>query len=113
MFNIGFYGCLGGFLQSWTIGLDIALFSSIVSDSLADDYSTFRRVYETPIIRSREPGCSEKEAKLGESRSAQVRLDCSILLAKLDVSHLATRHIPQLRSSARRKHPEELLATQM
>lgn len=91
----------------------IAFFSSIVSDGLADDYSTFRRVYETPIIRSREPGCSEKEAKLGESRSAQVRLYPFILLAKLDVCHLATCHISQLRSSTRRKHPEDLLTTQM
>ncbi|KAI0305632.1 P-loop containing nucleoside triphosphate hydrolase protein [Multifurca ochricompacta] len=36
------------------------------------DYTTFRRVYEMPIIRSREPGCSAKEAELGESRSAQL-----------------------------------------
>ena len=84
-----------------------------MSNGLADDYSTFRRVYETPIIRSREPGCSEKEAKLGESRSAQVLLYPSIVSAKLDASPLATCHISQLRSSTRCKHPEKLLAAQM
>ena len=38
-----------------------------------DDYSTFKRVYETPILKSRAPGCSAKEAEVGEARSAQVR----------------------------------------
>ncbi|RPD67158.1 hypothetical protein L226DRAFT_549783 [Lentinus tigrinus ALCF2SS1-7] len=39
---------------------------------LLDDYSTFKRVYETPILKSRAPGCSAKEAELGEARSAQL-----------------------------------------
>ncbi|KAI0677546.1 SNF2 family N-terminal domain-containing protein [Trametes maxima] len=39
---------------------------------LLDDYSTFKRVYETPILKSRAPGCSAKESELGEARSAQL-----------------------------------------
>ncbi|KAH9853466.1 SNF2 family N-terminal domain-containing protein [Lenzites betulinus] len=39
---------------------------------LLDDYSTFKRVYETPILKSRAPGCSSKESELGEARSAQL-----------------------------------------
>ncbi|KAI0771634.1 SNF2 family N-terminal domain-containing protein [Trametes elegans] len=39
---------------------------------LLDDYTTFKRVYETPILKSRAPGCSAKEAELGEARSAQL-----------------------------------------
>ncbi|KAI0638193.1 P-loop containing nucleoside triphosphate hydrolase protein [Trametes polyzona] len=39
---------------------------------LLDDYSTFKRVYETPILKSRAPGCTPKEAELGEARSAQL-----------------------------------------
>ncbi|KAH9830730.1 SNF2 family N-terminal domain-containing protein [Rhodofomes roseus] len=39
---------------------------------LLDDYNTFRRVYETPILKSRAPGCSAKETELGEARSAQL-----------------------------------------
>ena len=40
--------------------------------SCPDDYSTFKRVYETPILKSRAPGCTAKEAEVGEARSAQV-----------------------------------------
>ncbi|KAI0750810.1 P-loop containing nucleoside triphosphate hydrolase protein [Daedaleopsis nitida] len=39
---------------------------------LLDDYSTFKRVYEAPILKSRAPGCSAKEAEIGEARSAQL-----------------------------------------
>jgi DNA repair and recombination protein RAD54B len=39
----------------------------------ADDYATFRRVYEVPILKSRAPDCTDKELKLGEAQSAQVR----------------------------------------
>ncbi|PCH43504.1 hypothetical protein WOLCODRAFT_164492 [Wolfiporia cocos MD-104 SS10] len=39
---------------------------------LLDDYNTFRRVYETPILKSRAPECSSKETELGEARSAQL-----------------------------------------
>ncbi|KZT68291.1 hypothetical protein DAEQUDRAFT_692777 [Daedalea quercina L-15889] len=39
---------------------------------LLDDYNTFRRIYETPILKSRAPGCSAKETELGEARSAQL-----------------------------------------
>jgi DNA repair and recombination protein RAD54B len=37
-----------------------------------DDYSTFRRVYEVPILRSRAPDCTAKEREMGEARTAQV-----------------------------------------
>ncbi|KAI0045277.1 hypothetical protein FA95DRAFT_1561280 [Auriscalpium vulgare] len=59
---------------------------------LLDDYNTFRRVYEVPIVRSRAPDCTKKEAELGESRSAQLlaisrsfvlRRDASILRSYL------------------------------
>ncbi|KAL4080204.1 P-loop containing nucleoside triphosphate hydrolase protein [Scleroderma yunnanense] len=39
---------------------------------LLDDYSTFRRAYEIPIIKSRAPDCTSKELELGEARSAQL-----------------------------------------
>ncbi|RDX55621.1 hypothetical protein OH76DRAFT_1397013 [Lentinus brumalis] len=39
---------------------------------LLDDYSTFKRVYETPILKSRAPGRSAKDAEVGEARSAQL-----------------------------------------
>ncbi|KAF8920583.1 SNF2 family N-terminal domain-containing protein [Mucidula mucida] len=39
---------------------------------LLDDYSVFKRVYETPILKSRAPDCTRKEKEMGESRSAQL-----------------------------------------
>ncbi|KAF9467257.1 SNF2 family N-terminal domain-containing protein [Collybia nuda] len=39
---------------------------------LLDEYGTFRRVYEVPILKSRAPDASEKDAELGEARMAQL-----------------------------------------
>ena len=40
--------------------------------TVPDDYNTFRRVYEAPILKSRAPSSTAKEQELGETRSAQV-----------------------------------------
>ena len=48
---------------------------------ILDDYNTFKRVYETPILKSRAPGCSSKEAEVGEARSAQVRYPLELTCA--------------------------------
>ncbi|KIK99085.1 hypothetical protein PAXRUDRAFT_823120 [Paxillus rubicundulus Ve08.2h10] len=39
---------------------------------LLDDYNTFRRVYEAPILKSRAPDRTAKELEIGEARSAQL-----------------------------------------
>ncbi|KAG9316430.1 P-loop containing nucleoside triphosphate hydrolase protein [Chiua virens] len=39
---------------------------------LLDDYPTFRRVYEVPILKSRAPDSTTKELEIGEARSAQL-----------------------------------------
>ena len=39
-----------------------------------DNYNVFRKVYETPILKSRTPDASPKEIELGEMRTAQVIL---------------------------------------
>uniref|UniRef100_A0A0W0FFX5 Uncharacterized protein n=1 Tax=Moniliophthora roreri TaxID=221103 RepID=A0A0W0FFX5_MONRR len=39
---------------------------------LLDDYTSFKRTYENPIIKSRAPDCTTKELELGEKRSAQL-----------------------------------------
>ncbi|KAG8963765.1 helicase [Tulasnella sp. 419] len=39
---------------------------------LLDDYKTFARIYETPIVRSRAPDCTAKERELGQARSDQL-----------------------------------------
>lgn len=37
-----------------------------------DDYTTFRRNYETPILKSRMPDRTESEKELGEARNKEV-----------------------------------------
>ncbi|KAL0581838.1 helicase [Marasmius crinis-equi] len=39
---------------------------------LLDEYPAFKRLYENPIVKSRAPGCTTKEASAGEKRSAQL-----------------------------------------
>lgn len=46
---------------------------------LLDDYSTFKKVFETPILNSRAPACSSKQLELGEARHAQVSITPSHL----------------------------------
>ena len=41
---------------------------------LLDDYSSFKKIFETPILNSRAPGCSAKNRELGEARHEQVRI---------------------------------------
>ncbi|KAI9001004.1 SNF2 family N-terminal domain-containing protein [Trametes punicea] len=55
---------------------------------LLDDYSTFKRVYETPILKSRAPGCSPKEAELGEARSAQLTAIAKSFVLRREASML-------------------------
>ncbi|EIW82890.1 hypothetical protein CONPUDRAFT_101343 [Coniophora puteana RWD-64-598 SS2] len=39
---------------------------------LLDDYPTFRRIYETPILKSRAPDATVKETQIGNARSTQL-----------------------------------------
>jgi DNA repair and recombination protein RAD54B len=45
-----------------------------VANDTVDEYSTFKRVYENPIIKSRAPDSTTKEVELGEARSAQASI---------------------------------------
>ncbi|KAG0225674.1 helicase [Actinomortierella wolfii] len=42
-----------------------------VTPGLFESYSTFKRLFEDPIVRSRQPGCSIAEADLGKARSLE------------------------------------------
>jgi len=48
------------------------VFVSYDANLFQDEYSTFRRVYEVPILKSRAPDTSMKDKELGEARTAQV-----------------------------------------
>ncbi|KAF9451278.1 RAD54B protein [Macrolepiota fuliginosa MF-IS2] len=63
---------------------------------LFDDYPTFRRVYEIPILKSRAPGASAKEVELGDARTTQLlRIAKSFVLrrdADLLKNYLPPKH---------------------
>ncbi|KAG7090872.1 hypothetical protein E1B28_009953 [Marasmius oreades] len=46
--------------------------ANFCNPGLFDEYPAFKRIYENPILKSRAPGCTEKESELGEKRSAQL-----------------------------------------
>ena len=56
-------------LGCWVRRPHLAMYSH--SPSL-DDYQTFRRVYEVPIVKSRTPEATAKELEIGEGRLAQL-----------------------------------------
>ena len=44
-----------------------------VNPGVLGSYAAFKKIYEEPIMRSRQPACSEDDRTLGEKRSEEVR----------------------------------------
>ncbi|OCH90260.1 hypothetical protein OBBRIDRAFT_731106 [Obba rivulosa] len=55
---------------------------------LLDTYPNFRRLYETPILKSRAPGCTTEEKEIGEGRSAQLMTVARSFVLRRDASTL-------------------------
>ncbi|KAG2128615.1 P-loop containing nucleoside triphosphate hydrolase protein [Suillus bovinus] len=62
--------------------------ANFCNPGLLDDYATFRRVYEVPILKSRAPDCTAKELELGEARSAQLSLIAKSFVLRREASIL-------------------------
>ncbi|KAL7417065.1 SNF2 family N-terminal domain-containing protein [Mrakia frigida] len=45
---------------------------NFINPGILDAYSTFTKIYEKPIIRSRDPQCSKGELELGQARGAKL-----------------------------------------
>lgn len=60
---------------------------------LLDDYNVFRRVYESPILKSRAPDASAKEIEIGETRTAQLLSISSSFVLRRDAT-LLKNHLP-------------------
>ncbi|KAG6813679.1 hypothetical protein H0H92_008527 [Tricholoma furcatifolium] len=88
---------------------------------LLDEYSTFKRVYENPILKSRAPDASSKDIELGEARTAQLltvarsfvlRRDATILKNILPPKHeyvvFVTPTALQLSIFSKILHPDKL-----
>ncbi|KAF8070293.1 P-loop containing nucleoside triphosphate hydrolase protein [Lyophyllum atratum] len=88
---------------------------------LLDEYSTFRRVYEVPILRSRAPDASPQDMEIGEARTAQLlsvaksfvlRRDATLLKNVLPPKHeyvvFVTPTSLQLSIFSKILHPDKL-----
>ncbi|KAF9559847.1 hypothetical protein CPC08DRAFT_742940 [Agrocybe pediades] len=60
---------------------------------LLDDYNVFRKVYETPILKSRAPDASAKEIEIGEARTAQLLAVSKSFVLRREAS-LLKNHLP-------------------
>ncbi|KAF9484481.1 hypothetical protein BDN70DRAFT_872506 [Pholiota conissans] len=60
---------------------------------LLDDYIVFRKVYETPILKSRAPDASRKEIEVGEARTEQLLSVAKSFVLRRDTS-LLKNHLP-------------------
>ncbi|KAF8520381.1 SNF2 family N-terminal domain-containing protein [Hysterangium stoloniferum] len=63
--------------------------TDFVNPGLLDDYTTFKRLYESPLLKSRTPGCSSKDLELGNARSAQLHAICKSFVLRRDASILS------------------------
>jgi DNA repair and recombination protein RAD54B len=44
----------------------------LVNPGILSKYNTFKREFETPIVKSRQPGASQKDKEMGEARGAEL-----------------------------------------
>ena len=58
------------------------------------DYSRFRKKYENPILKSRTPGCTTAEAKLGATRLSEVHRVVEVI--DLDLFHPSYSKSPKI-----------------
>ncbi|KAJ2913251.1 hypothetical protein MD484_g7183, partial [Candolleomyces efflorescens] len=60
---------------------------------LLDEYATFRRVFENPILKSRAPGATTKEIEIGEARTEELLKIANSFVLRRDAS-LLRKHLP-------------------
>ncbi|KAF9047302.1 SNF2 family N-terminal domain-containing protein [Panaeolus papilionaceus] len=83
-------------LSGTPIQNDLGEFHSMAefcNPGLLDDYSVFRRVYETPIIKSREPNATQKEIEVGNARTEQLLSIARSFVLRRDAALLKS-HLP-------------------
>ncbi|PPQ99726.1 hypothetical protein CVT24_009709 [Panaeolus cyanescens] len=60
---------------------------------LLDEYSVFRRVYEAPIVKSRQPDATQKEIEVGNARTEQLLSIARSFVLRRDAALLKS-HLP-------------------
>eukprot|EP00698_Gefionella_okellyi_P026043 TRINITY_DN9807_c0_g1_i1.p1 TRINITY_DN9807_c0_g1~~TRINITY_DN9807_c0_g1_i1.p1 ORF type:complete len:866 (-),score=178.01 TRINITY_DN9807_c0_g1_i1:61-2421(-) len=64
-----------------------------VNHGVLGSYTSFKRVFETPILLAREPGATDEEKALGEARSRELtRLTSQFILRRTSV--ILTKYLP-------------------
>ena len=64
-----------------------------VNPGLLGKYSTFRREFENPIIRSRQPGASPKDIEKGEARTEELGAVTSMFIIRR-TAEILTKYLP-------------------
>jgi DNA repair and recombination protein RAD54B len=64
-----------------------------VNPGLLGKYSAFRKEFENPIIKSRQPGASEKDVEKGEAQSAELASLTALFILRRTISLLA-KYLP-------------------
>ncbi|KAH6914098.1 RAD54B protein [Coprinopsis sp. MPI-PUGE-AT-0042] len=83
-------------LSGTPIQNDLSEFHSMTefcNPGLLDEYAIFKRVYETPILKSRAPEASAKEIEIGEARTEQLLQVSNSFVLRRDAT-LLKKHLP-------------------
>jgi hypothetical protein len=59
-----------------------ALIRDFVNPGLLETYSTFRKEFENPIVKSRQPGASKKDVEKGKARNDEVLVSCVLAFGR-------------------------------
>ena len=73
-----------------------------------DDYQTFRRVYEVPIVKSRTPEATAKELEIGEGRLAQLLTISNSFVLRRDAGLLGNYLPPKRQSTSSTSQPSSI-----
>ncbi|KAK2467800.1 hypothetical protein APHAL10511_000095 [Amanita phalloides] len=85
-------------LSGTPIQNDLREFHAMVdfcNPGLLDDYATFRRVYEAPILKGRAPNATSLEVEAGKLRSAQLHAAAKSFVLRRDISVLQSKLPPK------------------
>jgi len=67
--------------------------SDFVNPGLLETYSTFRREFENPIVKSRQPGVSKKDVEKGKARSDELaRITAMFVLRR--TAEILSKYLP-------------------
>jgi DNA repair and recombination protein RAD54B len=67
--------------------------SDFVNPGLLESYATFRKEFETPILKSRQPGVSKKDVEKGKGRSDELsRITAMFVLRR--TSEILSGYLP-------------------